>query len=115
MKQHQRRRRLTALGSVVAMVAASLALTIGLAGPAGATSNGTTGYEADCPGVGLAASNTAPFGVFDINGGKFAYPIRYTLGFGGKLHVAPSRKSGTTPHSAASHPPSWRAWPMGTS
>ena len=89
MKHQGRRRRLTALGSVVAMIATSLALTIGLAGPAGATSSGTIGYEADCAGVGLAAGNTAPFGVF-VTGNTTtdtAFPTGATFGASGAVVV----------------------------
>jgi hypothetical protein len=62
LRTHRKRTRFAAAGTAVAAFLATLAGLIGVsAAPAGAVSNGTTTYEADCVGTGAALGQTAPF------------------------------------------------------
>jgi len=63
LRTHRKRAtRFAAAGTAVAAFLATLAGLIGFSvAPAGAVSNGTTTYEADCVGQGAAAGQTAPF------------------------------------------------------
>jgi hypothetical protein len=86
LRTHRNRTRFAAAGTAVAAFLATLAGLIGFsAAPAGAVSNGTTTYEADCVGTGAAAGAVAPFieGLTVNTSTDTAFPTGATFGASG--------------------------------